>query len=215
MHNERPLLRLTPRVRGKSWKHYVIGPLVLIAVGPFVLAYKLLFGWWLNPILDWHLEKKLRTRARTDLWFLFQDFDGRFVRNERPNKYATLVTIEAADLRVVVSQHHGDYGISVARRDRRQGSESLDSILRAIYEQEGSRREPMYVNLADLGELFRKKFNQVQIALSDEHYPDTLASIDTRHRKGMQEMAQGFNRPDGLFEADLVNPDELVKKAPK
>jgi hypothetical protein len=211
MRSQRPLLRLTPRARERSWQFHAIAPLVLVIVKPFILAYKLLFGWWLNPILEWHFEKKFREQVRTDLWFLFDNFDGQFVTS-KTNKYATLVTVEAADLRVVVSKHHGDYGISVARRDRPEDSESLDSILRAIYEQEGSLREPTYVNLADLGELFRKKFNQVQIALSEPHSPDTVAAIDRRHRQGMEKMAQAFNQPGGLFEADLVNPDDLVKK---
>ena len=193
----------------------MLAPLVLIIVGPFVLAYKLFVGWWLNPLLDRHYEKKLREQVRTDLAFLFLDFGGRFVANGRTDKYATLVTVEAADLRVVISQHHGEYGISVARRDRPEDGESLNSILGVIYEQEGTPREPMYVNLADLGELFREKFNQVQIAISGERYPDTVAAIDRRHRQGMREMAQAFNRPGGFFEADLVNPDDLAKKAPK
>lgn len=192
-----------------------MAPLALIIVTPFVLAYKLFFGWWLNPLLSRHDERELQEKVRSDLAFLFYDFDGRFVANERTHKYVTQATVEAADLRVAISQHHGDYGISVARRDRPEGGESLDSILRVIYEQEGSPHEPTYVNLADLGQLFQKKFNQVQIALSDEQYPETVAAIDREHRHGMQEMARAFNRPGGLFEADLVNPDDVAKKVPK
>jgi|ERR1700722_566477 hypothetical protein len=214
MHSERPWLRLTPRAHGRSWTYYVIKPLVLIVGGTFVLAYKLLFGWWLNPILNWRSEKDLREKVRTDLWFLFDNFDGRFVAT-KSDKYATIVAVEAANLRVVICKHHGDYAVTVARRDRLKDRESLDSILRAIYDQQGSPREPMYIDLAGLGELFRKKFNQVQIALSEERYSDTVSAIDRRHRQAMQEMAQTFNRPDGFFEADLVNPVDLAKKSPK
>jgi len=213
MHAERPFLRLTPRTRGRSrsWEYYVLKPLVLLAVEPFVLAFKLFLGWWLGPLLNRHYEKELRQKVRTDLYFLFQDFDGRFVRNVRRDKSATIVTVETADLRVVISRHHGDYGIGVARRDRPENRESLDSILGAIYEREGSLHKPTYVNLADLGTLFREKFQQVQAALSGEHYPETLAAIDRRHQQEMESMAQAFNRPGGLFEADLVNPSDLTK----
>jgi hypothetical protein len=215
MRSERPWLRLTPRVRGKSWRFHVIAPLVRAAVGSFVLAYKVIFGWWLNPILDRHYEKKFREQVRTDLWFLFHDFDGRFVPNERPSKYATLVTVEAAELRIVISQHHGDYGISVVRRDSPENKESLEAILEVIYEGEGSGRTPRYINLAELGELFREKFTQVQMALSKENYPDTVAAIDRSHQLGMQRMARAFNRPNGFFEADLVNPNDVTKKVQK
>lgn len=202
-------------MRGRRWQFYVLAPLVVVVFGPFVLAYKLFFGWWLNPLLDRSYEKRLREQVRTDLAFLFHDFDGRFVPNERTVGYATLVTVESADLRIVVSQHHGDYGISVARRESPEIKESLASVLEAVYEQEGSRRKPSYINLAELGELFRENFSQVQMALSKEHYSDTAAAINRNHQLGMQKMAQTFNRPNGYFDADLVNPNDLAKKTPK
>jgi hypothetical protein len=214
MRPERPWLRLTPRVRGRRWQYYVIAPLVLIVFGPFFLIYKLFVGWWLNPILDRHFEKKLREQVRIDLAFLFQDFGGRFVPNDRTDKNATVVTVEAADLRVVVSQHHGDYGVSLARRESPKIAESLDSVLGTIYEKEGSRK-PSCINLNELGELFRRKFSEVQIALSSEHSPETVAAINRSHQLGMQRMAQAFNRPDGYFDADLVSPNDPLQKAPK
>jgi hypothetical protein len=212
MRPERPLVRLTPRVSGKHWQYYVVAPLVLIVFGPFVLAYKLFFGWWLNPLLDKHYETKLREQVRIDFAFLFQDLAGRFVANGRTHKNVIQVTIEAEDLRIEVSQHHGDYGISVARRENPESAESLDSILEVIYKQEGSPRKPSYINLAELGELFRQKFKRVQLALSREHYSDTVAAIDRSHQLGMQKMAQAFNRPDSYFEADIVSPNDLMKK---
>lgn len=215
MRSKRPFLRLTPRARGRTWKDYVIVPLVLVTVGPFVLAYKLFVGWWLNPLLTKRYERELQEKVRADLAFLFLDFDGRFVPNERPDKYASVVIVEVADLRVVISEHHGDYGISVARRDIPQGGESLDSILGVIYEREGSSRRPEYASLKELGKLFREKFDQVQMALSEERCPDTVAAIDRRHRQGMQRMAREFNRPDGFFDADVVNPSDLTKEIPK
>ena len=215
MHPERPLLRLTPRVPGKRWQYYVIAPLVLIVFGPFDLAYKLFFGWWLNPILDERNEKKLQEQVRTDFAFLFQDLAGRFVANERTYKNVVKVTVEAADLRIEVSQHHGDYGVSLANRESPGTAESLVSILQVIYKQEGSPRKPSYINLAELGELFRQKFNQIQTAVSGEHYSDTVAAINANHQLGMQSMAQTFNRPDGYFEADIVSPSDLRKKPPE
>jgi hypothetical protein len=213
MRAERPWLRLTPRVRGRRWQYYVIVPLVLIVFGPFFLIYKLFVGWWLNPILDRHFEKKLREQMRIDLAFLFQDFGGRFVPNDRTDKNATVVTVEAADLRIVVSQHHGDYGVSVAKRESPEIAEGLDSVLGTIYEKEGSRK-PSCINLTELGELFRGKFNEVQIALS-EHYPETVAAIDGTHQLGMQRMAQAFNRQDGYFDADLIRPKDPPAKGPE
>src|ERR1700722_13218869 len=215
MRPQRQTLRLPPRARGRSWKYAVIGPLALIVGGPIVLAYRLFIGWWLNPILNMQLERKLREQVRTDLWFLFDNFNGRFVPNERRDKYATLVKVEAAELRVVISKHHGDYGISVARRDNPEIRENLESVLEAIYEREGARHRPQYINLAELGELFRKKFTEVQMALSKENYPDTAAAIDRNHQLGMQRMARDFNRSNGSFDADLVNPNDLMKKVPK
>jgi len=215
MRSERPLLRLTPRAGGRSWKYYVFAPLVLIIIGPFVLAYKLLVGWWLDPLSNRHYEKKLREQVRNDLAFLFLDFGGRFVANERTDKYATLVTMEAADLRVVISQHHGDYGISLTRRDDRKHGESLDSILNIIYEREGSLRRPTYVNLGDLGRLFREKFDQVQMALSEESYPGTVAAIDGIQKQEMQRMAQAFNSQSGRFDADVVKLGDVTKRVPK
>jgi len=193
----------------------VIAPLVLVSVGPIVLAYKLIVGWWLNPIVDRRYEQKFREQVRTDLAFLFHDFDGQLVPNERPDKYATLVTVEASELRVVVSQHHGDYGISVARRDSPEVKESLESVLEAIYERDGTRRKPRYISLTELGELFREKFTEVQMALSKENYADTAAAIDRSHQMGMQRMARDFNRPNGFFDADLINPNDLKKKVPE
>ncbi|HZW95748.1 MAG TPA: hypothetical protein VFF64_22560 [Candidatus Eremiobacteraceae bacterium] len=200
---------------GRSWRYYVIAPLVLVSVGPIVLAYKLIVGWWLNPIVDRRYEQKFREQVRTDLAFLFHDFDGQLVPNERPDKYATLVTVEASELRVVVSQHHGDYGISVARRDSPEVKESLESVLEAIYERDGTRRKPRYISLTELGELFREKFTEVQMALSKENYADTAAAIDRSHQMGMQRMARDFNRPNGFFDADLINPNDLKKKVPE
>lgn len=193
----------------------MIAPLVLVSVGPIVLAYKLIVGWWLNPIVDRRYEQKFREQVRTDLAFLFHDFDGQLVPNERPDKYATLVTVEASELRVVVSQHHGDYGISVARRDSPEVKESLESVLEAIYERDGTRRKPRYISLTELGELFREKFTEVQMALSKENYADTAAAIDRSHQMGMQRMARDFNRPNGFFDADLINPNDLKKKVPE
>jgi hypothetical protein len=218
MRTERPLLRLTPRVRGGSWRFYVIAPLVLVSlvsVGPFILAYKLFVGWWLNPILDRRYELKFREQVRADLAFLFHDFDGQFVPNERPDKYATLVTVEVSELRVVVSQHHGDYGISVARRESPEIKESLESVLEAIYERDGTDRKPRHTSLAELGELFREKFTEVKMALSKENYADIAAAIDRRHQMGMRRMARDFNKPNGFFDADLINPNDVTKRVPE
>ena len=215
MRPERPLLRLTPRARGRRWQYYIVAPLVLIVVGPFILAYKLFLGWWLNPVLNKRLENKLREQVRTDLAFLFQDFDARFVANDRTYENKIVVSMDAADLRIRVGQHHGDYGISVAKRDSPENRESLTSILEVIYEKEGSLRKPLFVDLAELGKLFREKFNQVQTAVSGEHYSDTVTTIDANHQLGMQRMAGAFNRPDGFFEADIVSPSDLRKKPPE
>ena len=186
MHPERPLLRLTPRVQGRSWQYYVLAPVVLIVVGPFVLAYKLFLGWWLNPLLYKRDEGKLREEVTTDLAFLFQEFGGLFVPSERAEKNVIVVTIEAADLRVVVYKHHGDYRINVARRASPEIAESLDSLLEVVYEKDRSIPKPSYVNLAELGELFRNNFEQVRVALSREHYPETLATINENHESGMR-----------------------------
>lgn len=215
MRPERPLLRLTPRARGRRWQFYIVAPVVLIVVGPFILAYKLFLGWWLTPVLNRHLEKKLREQVRTDLAFLFQNFDGRFVANDRTYKNETVVTVDAADLRIRVGRHHGDFGISVAKRNSPESRESLASILEVIYEKEGSLRKPLFVNLAELGELFREKFNQIQTAVAGENYSDTVAAIDANHQLGMQRMARAFNRPDGFFEADIASPSNLRKMPPE
>jgi hypothetical protein len=192
-----------------------LAPLVLITVAPFVLGYRLFFKWWLNPLLDRRFERKLQEDVRTDLAFLFRDFGGRFVANERVYRNATVVTVEAADLRIVISQHHGDYGISVGRQDHPEKGESLDSILSVVYESEGSVFRPAYADLKDLGSLLREKFDQVQMALSEARYSDTVAAVDKRHQQGMEKMAQTFNRPDGFFDAELVNPNDLTKKVSK
>lgn len=215
MHPERPFLRLTPRVQGKRWQYYVIAPLALIAIGPFVLGYKVFLGWWLNPLMNKHYEGKLREQVRTDFAFLFQEFGGRFVPNQQIDKNATVVTLQVADLRVVVSQHHGDYGITVSKLESPENTEDLDSVLEAIYKKEGSLRRLSYINLTELGELFRRNFEQIRVALSREHYPETVVGINENHQLGMQKMAQAFNRPDGYFKADLVWPNDKMKQAPK
>jgi hypothetical protein len=69
--------------------------------------------------------------------------------------------------------------------------------------------------LAELGELFRQKFNQIQTAVFGEHYSDTATVIDAKHQLGMQKMARTFNRPDGYFEADIVSLSDLRKKPPE
>lgn len=165
--------------------------------------------------MDRRLERKLREQVSTDFAFLFQDFGGQFVPNDRTDRNVVMVTVEAADLRVEVSQHHGDYGISVAKRDHLENHESLTSILEVIYEHERSGRKLSFVDLAELGALFRERFNQVRSAVSSEHYSDTVAAIDRNHHLGMQSMAEAFNRHDGYFDADLVSPKDLMKKAPK
>jgi len=215
MRPERSLLRLTPRARGRRWQYYIVAPLVFIVVGPFILAYKLFLGWWLNPVLNKRLENKLREQVRTDLAFLFQDFDARFVANDRTYENEIVVSVDTADLRIRVGQHHGDYGISVAKRESPENRESLTSILEVIYEKEGLLRKPLFVDLAELGKLFREKFNQIQTAVSREHYSDTVAAIDANHQLGMQRMEGAFNRPDGFFEADIVSPSDLRKKPPE
>ena len=215
MGPERPLLRLTPRIRGKRWQYYVLAPFVLTVVGPIVIAYKLFLGWWLNPVLEKRSQAELRQWVRADFAFLFQDFGGQFVPNERADKNEIVVTIEAEHLRVTVSRHHGDYGIVVARRDHPGVAESLASILELIYENGGSLRKPSFVNLAELGELFRSKFDDIQVALSKERYFDTVTAIDRKHQLGIQRAAQVFNRPDGFFEADVVNPNDVMKRDSK
>jgi hypothetical protein len=215
MRSQRPLVRLTPRVRGKGWRYYAIAPLIFIAVGPFILAYKVLLGWWLDPLSNKHYEKKLQEQVRTDLAFIFRDFCGQFVANGRTYKNEIVVTIETADLHVVVAQHHGDYAISVAPRSNPEMGESLRSVLKVIYETEGSPGEPQFTNLAELGELFRLKFNEVQAAVSREHFSDTIAAIDKNHQLGMQKMAQMFNRPDSYFDVDIVDANDLIKKNPE
>ena len=206
---------LTPRVRVRSWLRYVLPPIFLIVCGPFILAYRLFVGWWLDPLSNKYFEKGLREQVRTDLAFLFRDFDARFVANNKSYKNAIAVVVEAADLRIVVSQHHGEYGISVARRDNPENTVSLDSILEVIYDKEGSPLKLSYTNLAELGELFRERFRDVLTAVGNECYADTVAAIDRRRQEGMQNMAQVFNRPGGFFEADVVSVSDLQKKAPQ
>src|ERR1041385_9267916 len=136
MRSERPLLRLTPRIRKRGWQGYIIAPLVLIFFIPFALGYKLFFGWWVDPLTDKHFEKKLREQVRNDFAFLFQDFDGRFVANERAYKNVTKVTVDAADLHIEVSQHHGDFGIRLSRQDNPEIAENLISIFEVFFVKE-------------------------------------------------------------------------------
>jgi hypothetical protein len=210
----RPVVRLTPRVPPKLplVRRITINVLRLGVALPITWVYKILFGWWLSGLLERSSEKQLKEDVKRDLSFLFSEFDGRFVPNRQGEDRGKVVMVETSTLNFWLGWDRGEHFISAAPLYAREQLQDLIQLILAIDAKHPIEslsdvpRKPFFLGLADLGQLLRSRFTQIEGSFSKEHYSETVDAIDRIHKLSMQQLADSFNKTGGYFHADIIDP---------
>lgn len=165
-----------------------------------IIVFKVGFG-WLGWVLDRYYERKMSAEVRRELYFLFEDYDARFIPHKR-SRYATTTVLEFGVVRLHIGRHHGDTAFSVASVFAPEQWEAFQLIVKGITRWTSNLAAtsefPVANDLTTFGPILKKSVDFLQEALSKDNVHSTLtkaieaenASIDafveTARRNGVE-----------------------------
>ena len=160
----------TPQKVGVSVK---IINLFIRALG---FVFKVCFS-WLGWILDRPYERKLAGEVRRELYFLFEDYDARFVPSKR-SRYATTVIVEFGSVRLQIGRHHDETAFAVASIFAPDHWEPFQLIVSGITNWPSSLGAttvtPFADDLTTFAPILRRSAGFLQEALSKDNAHSTL-----------------------------------------
>jgi hypothetical protein len=147
-------------------------------------VFKVCFG-WLGWILDRSYERKLAGEVRRELYFLFEDYDARFVPPKR-SRYATTVIVEFGSVRLQIGRHHDETAFAVASFFEPDHWESFKLIVSGITNWPcnlgATTVTPFADDLTAFAPILRRSAGFLQEALSKDNVHSTLTkAIETEN----------------------------------
>lgn len=146
---------------------YVIGFL-------FVNTYKLLFGWWLEPLSGRKSDARLAEEIQNKLSFLFSEHGARIVPNEgrlRRGMDFAYTTIEVGNLRLHFITGRGDLAVRIAPKHAPSDWHDLALVVMALDTPQGLRARENLNWLEDVARVLRANLGRLNSAMSKTEYP--------------------------------------------
>jgi hypothetical protein len=168
---------------GNSFIDLIIGTIKFIVVG----SYRLIFAWWLGNLLDKRAEQHLKHRVRHDLGFLFSDFAGRFVRNDKSYPGGRVVTLETGNVLLRIAHDRGEDFVDLAPQSEPREWEALALGLMAIRVNppvtmaENLPPRPSFLALSDIAPQLKSQFAQLNEAYAAGKYQSTKQTLEMIH----------------------------------
>lgn len=147
----------------------------------FVLIYKIVFSWWLTPILAKKQQGAFIRKIRSRLAFLFEERAAEIVPNEPTRElvgwYFTVATLKSDNLRLRIVEKNGRIAVHVAPDFAPNDWNELEATLCAVGASEKGGR-CSYVGLYDLEKLLRQNLLLLESAFRKENYEYYKKLID-------------------------------------
>jgi hypothetical protein len=146
---------------------YVIGFL-------FVNTYKLLFGWWLEPLSGRKSNARLAEEIENKLSFLFSEHGARIVPNEgrlRRGMDFAYTTIEVGNFRLHFITGRGDLAVRIAPKHAPSDWHDLALVVMALDTPQGLRARENLNWLEDVARVLRENWERLNFAMSERDYP--------------------------------------------
>ncbi len=138
-------------------------------------AYKILFSWWLTPLLDRHYQKAFADEIKQAAPFLFLQYEGRVIPAPRPEMLhpaMSHVTISASQLVFQFSRWRSEsYGVRVSPSFAPNDSYDLIDALRAADPSAQISGGPPAENWSYFAQLLQPRFILLQAAFSQQNFP--------------------------------------------
>jgi len=139
-------------------------------------VFKICFG-WLGWILARSDERKLATEVRQKLYFLFEDYDARFIPSKK-SRYATTVIVEFGVVRLQIGRHHGETAFAVASVFAPDNWEAFQLIVSGVTRWSSSSphttQAPFANDLTSFAPVLRSSVGLLQEVLSRDAVNSTL-----------------------------------------
>jgi hypothetical protein len=145
---------------------YVIGFL-------FVNTYKLLLGWWLEPLSVRKSDARLAEEVQNKLSFLFSEHGARIVPNEgrlRRGMDFAYATLEVGNFRLHLITGRGDVAVRIAPKHAPSDWHDLSLVIMALDTPQGLRARENLNWLEDVARLLRENWERLNFALSEGEY---------------------------------------------
>ena len=161
---------------------HTLRPVLRLVAIAFEFAYKLLFSWWLNPILDYSAKKSFVEEIKQAAPFLFAEYEGKVVPEPRP---------EANDSRTghicIVSRNlffrfsrgwrMENYAVRVSPSFVPNDSYDLIDALRVVDPAAESALSPGAASWNHFARLLEPRIHLLETAFTQENFGDTKRKI--------------------------------------
>jgi hypothetical protein len=174
-----------PKRRPEPLKIRLIRGFLVYGIGkPILWTYKIIFGWWLNPLIAGRGERKFRKEVRAAFSFLFDEYGAQFVPYSEKSLYWSRATFTVRGLLFRVSRARGDCSATVAPVQAPTSWESLYTVIHAIDANKTAEtkvnapRAPLILGLSDIARWVESRFSEIEEAFSPAHYARTVEAIE-------------------------------------
>ena len=155
--------------------------LPLAVIGFLIIGIdKVFFSWWLSKRLAGRNDQVLAEGIKENLEFLFTDYDGQVVPNEKqtpPYFDWAQATVVTADLRFNFTRDRGIIFANVAPKQAPKDWQELSAVLTAIAIADGAEREVEFTRLPTIAVELKPQMLRVKDALSDRNFEGTKTSV--------------------------------------
>jgi hypothetical protein len=145
---------------------------VFLAVG-FIIRWfwKLLFSWWLEPLLDRRYQESLQEDIRRHIPFLFFEHDAAFLPDVHKSRYGEVeAVIQMRDFRIKFSRFRDQHDVLVASNKQPDLFQEITAFLDNADFRAGRRRNPgvpySYSSWTEAGWILQQNWDRLTKALS-------------------------------------------------
>ncbi len=174
-----------PERRPDPFKVRLIKGFLVYGIGkPIWWTYRIIFGWWLSPLLRSRAERKFGNQVRAAFALLFDGSGAQFVPNNESSSYSSQATFTVRGLLFRVSRTRGDYWATVAPAHAPTSWESLYTVMDAIDAMKTAEtgasvpRPPLILGIPDIARWVESRFSEIEEAFSPTHYARTVEAIE-------------------------------------
>jgi hypothetical protein len=175
-------IRLPAKGRQVSLLIEVLRPLVLLVAIILRLIYRVLFSWWVNPLLDRQFRRSFAEEIRLAMPFLFDLYGGRIVSdpNARANDpHMGYVCIATAGLVFKFRRWRDEsYGVQIAPSFAHTQFYDLLEALRLVDPAPDTKLPLLDISWHPWGKLLEPRFLLLEKAFGEQRFGDTKAKLD-------------------------------------
>lgn len=156
-------------------------PLLLLLGFLFRIIWKVVFSWWVNPLLDRWMQKNFANEVKEAMPFLFDQFAGRVIPDPRPEANdpgRSYLTIATSNLVLKFSRWRSeDYEIRISPLFAPTDSHDFIDSLEAAGFTQDSPLTPAAESWYHFGKVLEPRFHVLEQAFKEKNFQATKEEL--------------------------------------